>query len=128
MCNSSIGVPGRPQANAGNVESMSATSHTARPICRGLYGVLAGGLLSATAVVVIALPTAHADPQQCNSTVGQSASQTVQSYLDQHPDVKAELTAKALTESGGSSSLIDYLNRHPDVRQALITLANQCTS
>jgi hypothetical protein len=104
---------------------MSATSSTASPICRGLYGALAGGLLSATAAVAIALPTAHAD---CNTTVGQSASQTVQSYLDQHPDVKAELTAKALTESGGSSSLIDYLNRHPDVRQALITLANQCTS
>jgi hypothetical protein len=113
--------------NAGNLESMSATSRTASPNCRGMYGVLAGGLLSATAAVVIALPTADADPQ-CNTTVGQSASQTVQSYLDAHPDIRAELTAKAAAESGGSSSLLDYLNRHPDVRQALITLANQCTS
>jgi hypothetical protein len=104
---------------------MTVTPRTANPLGRRICGLLAGGLLSATAAVVIALPTAHAD---CNSTVGQSASQTVQSYLDQHPDVKAELTAKALTESGGSSSLLDYLNRHPDVRQALITLANQCTS
>jgi hypothetical protein len=89
---------------------------------------LPGGLLSAAAAAAIALPVANADPQQqCNTTVGQSASQTVQSYLDRHPDVKAELTAKSQAE-GGNGSLIDYLNRHPDVRQALITLANQCTS
>jgi len=95
-----------------------------------LYGLVVGGLLSITASLLIALPVAHADPaQQCNTTVGQSASQTVQSYLDRHPDVRAELTAEAQAESpGGDSSLIDYLMRHPDVRQALITLANQCTS
>jgi hypothetical protein len=99
---------------------MSVTSRT---------GMLAAGLLSVTVSAVIALPVANADPQQCNTTVGQSASQTVQSYLDRHPDIKAELTAKALAEtSGGDSSVLDYLNRHPDVRQALITLANQCTS
>ncbi len=87
--------------------------------------MLAGGLLSATGAAVIALPVANAAP--CNTTVGQSASQTVQSYLDRHPDVKAELTAKSQAEGSGTN-LIDYLNRHPDVRQALITLANQCTS
>lgn len=98
----------------------------ADPVRRGLYGVLAGGLLGATASVVIALPVANADPQQqCNTTVGQS----VDSYLKQHPDVKQELTAKARQESPGSPNpLLDYLNRHPDVRQALITLSQQCTS
>jgi hypothetical protein len=96
---------------------MSVTSRTA--------SILAGGLLSATAAGAIALPVANAAP--CNTTVGQSASQTVQSYLDRHPDVKAELTAKSQAE-GGNGSVIDYLMRHPDVRQALITLANQCTS
>lgn len=85
-----------------------------------------GGVLSMVAAAVIALPVANADPQ-CNTTVGQSASQAVQSYLDRHPDVKAELTAKSQSEGSGTN-LIDYLNRHPDVRQALITLANQCTS
>jgi hypothetical protein len=86
-----------------------------------------GVLLGATVSALIASPVAHADPQQCNTTFGQSASQTVQSYLDRHPDVKSELTAKSQAEGGGTN-LVDYLNRHPDVRQALITLANQCTS
>jgi hypothetical protein len=83
------------------------------------------GLLSVTASMVIALPAAGAEP--CNKTFGESASQTVQSYLDRHPDVKAQLTAKSQAE-GGNGSVIDYLGRHPDVRQALITLANECTS
>ncbi len=101
---------------------MSVTSSSFR---RELNRAFAGGLLGVAASAVIALPVANAAP--CNTTVGQSASQTVQSYLDRHPDVKAELTAKSQAE-GGNGSLIDYLNRHPDVRQALITLANQCTS
>jgi hypothetical protein len=107
---------------AGNLDSMTLSSR--------LYGLVTGGLLSVTASLMITLPAANADPQQqCNTTVGQSASQTVQSYLDRHPDVRAELTAEAQAESpGGNNSLIDYLGRHPDVRQALITLANQCTS
>jgi hypothetical protein len=98
-------------------------SETSSPLRRGLRGLLAGGLLSVAAPLVIVLPAANA----CVSTVGQTASQTVQSYLDQHPDVKRELTAKSQAEGGGTD-VIGYLNRHPDVRQALITLANQCTS
>jgi hypothetical protein len=98
-------------------------SETYSPLRRGLCGVVAGGLLSATASLLIALPVANA----CTTTVGQTASQTVQSYLDQHPDVKRELTARSQKEGSGGN-LIDYLNRHPDVRQALITLANECTS
>jgi hypothetical protein len=104
---------------------MTVTSRTAKPLGRRLCALLAGGVLSVTASAVIGLPVANAAP--CNTTVGQSASQTVQAYLDRHPDVKAELTARSQAE-GGNSSLIDYLNRHPDVRQALITLANECTS
>ncbi len=92
-----------------------------------IFGVLAGGLLGAVAAGLIALPMAHADPQQCNTTFGQTASEQVQGYLDRHPDVKAEITARSQA-SGSGTDLIDYLNRHPDVRQALITLANQCTS
>jgi hypothetical protein len=80
---------------------MTVTLRTARAVRRGLYGVLAGGLLSATASLVIAVPLGGADPQQpCNTTMGQTASETVQSYLA----------------------------RHPDVRQHLIDLANKCTS
>ena len=98
------------------------------PLRRGLYGVLAGGLLSALASLVIVLPVASADPQQqCNTTVGQTVSQTLQSYLDRHPDVKQQLTAQSQAE-GGSNNVIDYLNRHPDIRQHLVDLANKCTS
>jgi hypothetical protein len=103
---------------------MTVTLRTVGPRRRGLYGALAGCLLTATVSAMIALQAANAEP--CNATVGQSASQTIQSYLDRHPDVKAQLTAKAEAE-GGSGSLLDYLIRHPDVRQALITLANECT-
>jgi hypothetical protein len=89
---------------------------------RGLYGVLAGGLLTATAATVIALPVANADPP-CNQTVGQS----VDSYLTRHPDVKQQLSSRSQAEGGGPN-VIDYLNRHPDVRQHLIDLSQQCTS
>ncbi len=106
-------------------------SQTSSPIRRGLCGLLAGGLLSATGSLVIAIPfgqvLAPVASAECTTTVGQTTSQTVHSYLDRHPDVKAELTAKSQAEGSGGN-LIDYLNRHPDVRQALITLANQCTS
>ncbi|MCV7049805.1 heme-binding protein [Mycobacterium heidelbergense] len=98
------------------------------PLRRGAYGLVTGGLLGVTAAVMLALPAANADPpQQCNTTVGQTTSQTLQSYLDKHPDVKQELTAKSQAE-GGSNNVLDYLNRHPDVRQHLIDLANKCTS
>lgn len=104
---------------------MTVTCRGVSPLRRGLYGLLTAGLLSATASVVVALPAATAEP--CNKTFGESASQTVQSYLDRHPDVKAQLTSKSQAE-GGNGSVLDYLERHPDVRQALITLANECTS
>jgi hypothetical protein len=100
---------------------MTVTSRTVSPRRRGLFGVLAGGLLGATASVVIALPVANADPP-CNQTVGQS----IDSYLTRHPDIKQELQAKSQAEGGGGN-VIDYLNRHPDVRQHLIDLSQQCT-
>ncbi|WP_205875003.1 hypothetical protein [Mycobacterium camsae] len=99
---------------------MAVTFKIARGLCAGLLGALGAGL--------IAMPAAGADPgQQCNTTFGQTASEQVQGYLDRHPDVKADITARS-EASGSGTNLVDYLNRHPDVRQALITLANQCTS
>jgi hypothetical protein len=92
---------------------------------RGLRGLLAGGLLSATAAVLIALPlanTANADPG-CNETVGDS----INAYLTRHPDIKQELSSRSQAEGGGPN-VIDYLNRHPDLRQHLITLSQQCVS
>jgi hypothetical protein len=100
---------------------MRTTSNTGGPRRRGLYGLLAGGLLTATAATVIALPVANADPQ-CNQTVGQS----IDSYLKRHPDVHQQLIASSEAEGGGPN-VIDYLNRHPDLRQHLIDLSQQCT-
>ncbi|MGH3597262.1 MAG: heme-binding protein [Mycobacterium sp.] len=103
---------------------MTVTSRTSSPLRRGLCGLVAGGLLGVVTSAVIALPVANADPApQCDTTVGQS----VDSYLNRHPDVKQELTKKGQAESPGSPSpVLDYLNRHPDVRQHLITLSQQC--
>jgi hypothetical protein len=80
--------------------------------------LLAGGLLAVT----IALPlagTASAAP--CNQTVGQS----IDSYLQRHPDVKQDLSNRSQAEGGGPD-VIGYLGRHPDVRQHLIDLSQQC--
>jgi hypothetical protein len=81
--------------------------------------ILAGGLLTAAAAAVIALPVANAAP--CNETVGNS----IDSYLQRHPDLHRQLEAKSEAEGGGPN-VIDYLNRHPDVRQHLIDLSQQC--
>ncbi len=99
---------------------MSMTSKTVGPRRRGLYGLLAGGLLTATAATVIALPVANAAPQ-CDQTVGNS----IDSYLKRHPDLHQQLIAKSQAE-GDNGNVMDYLNRHPDVRQHLIDLSQQC--
>ena len=82
-------------------------------------GLIAGGLLAASAATIIALPVANA---ACSQTVGQS----IDSYLSRHPDVKAHLSSQSRAEGGGSN-VMDYLSRHPDVRQHLIDLSQQCT-
>ncbi|BAX94633.1 hypothetical protein [Mycobacterium shigaense] len=96
-----------------------STSTTGDVRLRGLYGLLAGGLLAATAATVIALPVASAAP--CNKTVGDS----VNTYLQRHPDLHQQLQARSQAEGDGPNA-IDYLNRHPDVRQHLIDLSQQC--
>lgn len=85
---------------------------------------VAAGLLGVIASAVMALPVVHAVPEeQCDTTVGDS----VDSYLNRHPDVRQKLADKGQQESPGSPDpVLDYLNRHPDVRQALITLSQQC--
>jgi hypothetical protein len=86
---------------------------------RGLYGLLAGGLLTASAATLIALPVANA---ACD---GQTVGNSIDSYLQRHPDVKQRLSSQSQAEGGGPN-VMDYLNRHPDVRQHLIDLSQQC--
>ena len=97
---------------------MTVTSRKTRG--RGLSGALAGSLLAVTAATMIALPVAGA-ALQCDQTVGNSIDQ----YLQRHPDLHARLQAQSEAEGGGPN-VIDYLNRHPDVRQHLIDLSQQC--
>lgn len=99
---------------------MTVKLRTADYYRRGVCRLLAGGLLTAAAAAVIALPVANADPQ-CNQDVGQS----IDSYLQRHPDLHQQLIAKSQAE-GGNGNVIDYLNRHPDVRQHLIDLSHSC--
>jgi hypothetical protein len=97
-----------------------STSNTRGLRGRGLYGLLAGGLLTATAATLIALPAANADPG-CDQTVGNS----INSYLERHPDLHQQLIAKSQADGSGGN-VLEYLNRHPDVRQHLIDLSQQC--
>jgi hypothetical protein len=97
-----------------------STSNTRGLRGRGLYGLLAGGLLTATAATLIALPAANADPG-CDQTVGNS----INSYLERHPDLHQQLIAKSQADGSGGN-VLEYLNRHPDVRQHLIDLSAQC--
>lgn len=77
------------------------------------------GLLSMAGV--LAPVVAHAQP--CDQTVGES----IDAYLNRHPDVRAELDEKGRQEDPGAPNpTLSYLERHPHVRQALITLSQQC--
>jgi len=100
---------------------MTAISGNPWSLRRGLYGLLAGGLLSATASMLIALPTAPTANAQCDQTVGNS----IDSYLKRHPDLHQQLIDRSQSEGDGGN-VLDYLNRHPDVRQHLIDLSAQC--
>ncbi|HZS21084.1 MAG TPA: hypothetical protein VFA63_08855 [Pseudonocardiaceae bacterium] len=88
---------------------------------RGLFRLLAGGLLSASAATLIALPMAGVASAACDQNVGNSIDQ----YLQRHPDLHQQLQDRSEAEGGGPN-VIDYLNRHPDVRQHLIDLSQQC--
>ena len=83
--------------------------------------LLAGGLLSAAASVLVALPSASPANAACDQDVGSS----INSYLERHPDLHRQLQAKSEAEGGGPN-VIDYLNRHPDERQHLIDLSHSC--
>jgi hypothetical protein len=100
---------------------MTMTPGTPRSLRRGLAGLLVGGLLSASAATLIALPLASPANAQCDQTVGNS----IDSYLKRHPDLHQQLQTESRAE-GGNGNVLDYLNRHPDVRQHLIDLSQQC--
>jgi hypothetical protein len=85
-------------------------------LIRATAAALAGAAL-------ILAPVANAAPQQCDQTFGNS----IDSYLNRHPDVRAELDEKGPQEDPvAPNPVLSYLDRHPHVRDALITLSQQC--
>lgn len=83
-----------------------------------IRAVLAG----VVGAVVSLAPVANAAPQ-CDQTVGES----IDAYLNRHPDVRAELDERGRQEDPGAPNpTLAYLERHPHVREALITLSQQC--
>lgn len=84
----------------------------------GITRAIAVGLLSMAGVLT---PVANAAP--CDQTVGES----IDAYLNRHPDVRADLDERGRQEDPGAPNpALAYLERHPHVRQALITLSQQC--
>lgn len=84
----------------------------------GITRAIAIGLLSVAGILT---PVANAAP--CDQTVGNS----IDAYLNRHPDVRAELDERGRQEDPGAPNpTLAYLERHPHVREALITLSQQC--
>ena len=98
---------------------MSATT-----VRRGMYGMLAGGLLGGVASAAIVMPTASAAPDTCTLSGVSSTSSTVaastSSYLAAHPDTNRALTdiAKQPVDEA-QVAYRAYLANHPQVESEL---------
>lgn len=79
-----------------------STSNTVGARRRGLYDLLAGGLMTAAAAAVIAVPLAGTANAQCNQDVGAS----IDAYLQKHPDLHQQLQQRSQAE-GGNGNVID---------------------
>jgi len=111
---------------------------TASRARRGLYGILAGGLLSAAASTATAAPAAHAAPDPCSSSAHagrlSTTSDRISQYLADNPDVNQRLTQIAQQPPAQAKpDLRTYLNSHPGVardlqsiRAPLSAQRNQC--
>jgi hemophore len=76
-------------------------STTAKTVRRGLYGMIAGGLLGGVATATIALPNANAAPDECTAS------------------------GVATTQSSVQLSMSTYLQTHPQTNQAMTDIAKQ---
>jgi len=113
------------------------TTTTAR---RGLYGVLAGGLLGGIASAAIVMPTANAAPDQCSAsgmaTTQSSVSLSMSTYLQTHPETNQALTDIAKqSPSVAEASYRTYFSANPKVaddlkaiQQPVTDLSTQCNT
>lgn len=114
---------------------MTSTRPTVR---RGMFGIIAGAALGATAATTIAVPTATAQPAACTAaglanTVSGVTGAAGQ-YLDSHPDVNDAITgAGSESPEQAQANLRAYFVTHPQeygelraIAQPLVDLRNSC--
>jgi heme-binding protein len=111
------------------------TTMTAR---RGLYGVLAGGLLGGIATATIALPNANAAPDQCTAsgvaTTQSSVQLSMSTYLQTHPQTNQAMTDIAKqSPTEAQVSYRTYFANNPkvaddlkNIQQPVTELSSQC--
>jgi hemophore-related protein len=122
---------------------MTQYKMTETTVRRGLYGMLAGGLLSGIASAAIAMPMANAEPAEptagsCSvsdmATTQSSVSALMSTYLQAHPETDQELSDIAkqpvsqATQSyrayfAENSKVADELR---DIQQPVTDLASRC--
>jgi heme-binding protein len=87
---------------------------------RGLYGMLAGGLLGGVTTAAFALPSAEAAPDPCTASGVATAQSTVQeqmsTYLQGHPATDQALTDIAKqAPTQAAAAYAAYFNQNPTV-------------
>jgi hemophore-related protein len=119
---------------------MTQHKMTEKTVRRGLYGMLAGGLLSGVASAAIAMPMANAAPadESCSvsgmATTQSSVSALMSTYLQTHPETDQELSDIAKQPvSEATQSYRAYFAKNPqvadelrDIQQPVTELASQC--
>lgn len=91
---------------------MTQHTMTEKTVRRGLYGMLAGGLLSGIASAAIAIPMANAEPTDPNAPMADSCS----------------VSGMATTQSSVSALMSTYLQAHPETNQDLSDIGKQPVS
>ncbi|HEV7420156.1 MAG TPA: heme-binding protein [Mycobacterium sp.] len=107
---------------------------------RGLYGMLAGGLLGGIASAAIVMPTSNAAPDQCSAsgmaTTVSSVSLSMSTYLQMHPQTDQALTdISRQSPTQAEVSYRTYFTNNPQVadelkaiQQPVTQLSAQCNT
>jgi hemophore len=113
-------------------------STTAKTVRRGLYGMIAGGLLGGVATATIALPNANAAPDECSAsgvaTTQSSVQLSMSTYLQTHPQTDQAMTDIAKqSPTEAQVSYRTYFANNPKVaddlkgiQQPVTELSSQC--
>jgi hemophore len=113
-------------------------SMTAKTVRRGLYGMIAGGLLGGVATATIALPSANAAPDECTAsgvaTTQSSVQLSMSTYLQTHPQTNQAMTDIAMqSPTEAQVSYRTYFANNPKVaddlkgiQQPVTDLSSQC--